>query len=206
MLDRIVELAAGSDYDFRVHANPDDPLTVCFDAWVPYYRLKWAIARAIKPERILEIGIRYGYGARSFLEGYPDAAYTGIDNDSAEYGGVVGAIKYAGSMLAGCGRSVAIHRADSQQLNPFPGGYYDLIHVDGRQDFPGFLSDGLKALKQGRYILMDGIYHTETNQEAARTLVQDHLAEIAWYGVIPRPYGDLLIATLPMPGADQSSA
>ena len=41
--------AAHSTYDFRDNACPADPLRHLFSEWVPYYRLKWAIAHALQP-------------------------------------------------------------------------------------------------------------------------------------------------------------
>src|ERR1039458_4621811 len=50
--------------------------------------------------------------------------------------------------------------ADSQKMSSFPGGSYDLIHIDGQQDGKGTLHDLDLALGQGRYILVDGYFWT----------------------------------------------
>jgi hypothetical protein len=86
----ILELASASEYDFRHTASPGDPLKHLFNDWISHYRLKWAIARALKPQRILEIGVRFGYSAAAFLDACPNAAYLGIDNDSEMSGGQAG--------------------------------------------------------------------------------------------------------------------
>src|SRR3954470_23814078 len=99
MIDRILEYYRTSDYDFRCHANPDDPLSHLFPEWVPYYRLKAAIARIIAPTTILEIGVRYGYSARAFLHGQPTARVTGIDLDVESFGGAKSAFTWAQRIL-----------------------------------------------------------------------------------------------------------
>src|SRR5262245_60296304 len=126
MLDGILELASASDYDFREFACPEDPLRGLFEQWVPYYRLKWAIARALRPRRILEIGVRFGYSARAFLDGAPEAGYLGIDVDADRWGGQRGAIRWAKRIT--CGRSASFVIADSQQLEQLPGFDWDLVH------------------------------------------------------------------------------
>jgi hypothetical protein len=50
MLDRILKFFEAATYDFRETACPSDSMQHLFDEWVPYYRMKWAIARAIQPE------------------------------------------------------------------------------------------------------------------------------------------------------------
>ena len=137
----ILDLAAATDYDFRRSANPEGPLKYLFSEWVPYYRVKWATARALQPKRILEIGVRFGYSAAAFLDACPDAAYLGIDDDSDKSGGQKGAIL-----------------CDSQQFEEFPRGPYDLIHIDGQQDGAGLIADLRKALRQARRILVDGLF------------------------------------------------
>src|ERR1039458_5111316 len=87
--------AAHSTYDFRDSACPADPLRHLFSEWVPYYRLKWAIARALQPATILDIGVRFGYSAFAFLDACPSASYLGIDADCEAYGGSRGAIHWA---------------------------------------------------------------------------------------------------------------
>src|ERR1700693_6175541 len=95
MVNEILDLAAVSTYDFRLTANPDDELKHLFTDWVPYYRLKWAIARVLRPQRILEVGVRYGSSAAAFLNACPECTYLGIDNDSNPFGGHKGAIQWA---------------------------------------------------------------------------------------------------------------
>ena len=160
MLDRIMEITRASDYDFRDTAYPDDPLKDRFEEWVPYYRLKWAIARALQPRRILEVGVRYGYSALAFLNACPSAHYIGIDVDGDTFGGQSGAIKHARQATRGFQAEFLV--ADSQLMYQFPGGVYDLIHLDGQQDEVGWHHDLKLALNRARCILMKIVVPTHS--------------------------------------------
>ena len=50
------------------------------------YKTKYAIAKLVQPHTILEIGVRFGYGAHSFLLGAPEASYVGLDFDEPSWG------------------------------------------------------------------------------------------------------------------------
>jgi 2-polyprenyl-3-methyl-5-hydroxy-6-metoxy-1,4-benzoquinol methylase len=190
-ITNILELAAVSDYDFRRSANPDDPLKHLFSDWVAYYRLKWAIARVLQPQRILEIGVRFGYSAAAFLDACPNATYLGIDVDSEDFGGHKGAIQWARRVTEGSNAEYLI--ADSQKLDELPGGPYDLIHIDGQQDGAGSIRDLLKALPKGRHILFDGYFWTRTNFQHVSEFLYCHRDVIESYVILPGYAGELLI-------------
>jgi 2-polyprenyl-3-methyl-5-hydroxy-6-metoxy-1,4-benzoquinol methylase len=193
MFQEIIDLARQSDYDFRGTACPDDHFAYLFDEWVPYYRSKWAVSRCLQPAKILEIGVRYGYSALAFLNACPTADYIGIDLDSDSYGGAKGAICWAESKLQGYSANLIV--ANSQSLDRFPGGTYDLIHIDGQQDQAGFLHDLELALGQAKHILVDGYFWTQSNFLAASEFLFRNRDLIEFYGVIPGYAGELLIVT-----------
>ncbi len=202
MFREIVELAQSSNYDFRESACPDDRLSYLFEEWVPYYRGKWAIARYLQPARILEIGVRYGYSALAFLNAWPWAAYTGIDLDSDRYGGVKGAIEWARHQAREYEAEFLV--ADSQSFDRFPGGRFDLIHIDGQQDQAGFLHDMEIAMTQAKYILVDGYFWTRDNFLSASEFLFRNKDLIEYYGVIPGYAGDLLIATKELQASEKA--
>lgn len=204
MFREIVELAKQSDYDFRQTACPDDPFQYLFDEWVPYYRGKWAIARCLQPLRILEIGVRYGYSALAFLNACPSAHYVGIDLDSDLYGGSKGAIEWARCQARPYRADFVV--ADSQSFKRFPGGHYDLIHIDGQQDQKGFQHDMEIAMAQARYILVDGYFWTRDNFLSASEFLYRNRELVEFYGVIPGYAGDLLIATREDPTVPREEA
>jgi hypothetical protein len=200
-IDRILRSAALSTYDFRTWAYPDDPLKDRWESWVPYYRLKWAIAGELCPRTILEIGVRYGYSIRAFLAGaFPVVPQVlGVDKDDGSYGGQVGALAWARTQL---GAYATFLHADSQTMPSFPhpshtpDGIYDLVHIDGQQDHVGTVNDGRKALRQARYVLIDGYFWTPENFAGANELLWLDHERIAWTLMIPGYAGELLIRTL----------
>jgi 2-polyprenyl-3-methyl-5-hydroxy-6-metoxy-1,4-benzoquinol methylase len=195
MLEAILQEFHTSAYDFRPIAHPDDPLRDRFSAWVDYYRLKWAIARTLKPQSILEIGVRYGYSAHAFLDAMPASNYLGIDLDCTAAGGVKGAIDWAKQILKPFNADLIV--ADSQAMARFPGDRYDLIHIDGQQDGDSSFHDLQLAIDQGNYILVDGYHWSTENFLAVNDFLRQHRDRIAWYGSIPGYAGELLIKPHP---------
>jgi len=207
MIQEILKLASSAEYDFRLTACTQDPLRHLFDQWVPYYRLKWAVARVLQPQRILEIGVRFGYSAATFLNACPNATYLGIDNDSDTFGGHKGAIQWARHITQEFNAEYLI--ADSQDLTNFPAGPYDLIHLDGQQDGAGFLQDLRKSLKQGKHILVDGYFWTRENFLHVSEFLYRYRDLIESVLIIPGFAGELLItpqAALQIRGVVSSSA
>lgn len=199
MINRILDIYKTCTYDFRAHACSQDPLTDLFDEWVNYYRLKWAIAKALQPASILEIGVRYGYSARAFLEASPKTRYVGLDADLPTFGGHPGALAWAKESLGDF--DIELIKVNSQSLSKFPGDHYDLIHVDGQQDGDGTFYDLNLALNQGRYILVDGYLWTRENFQATNEWLWLNKAAIEWVITIPGYAGEMLIKTSLQPNA-----
>jgi len=191
VLEAILKEYTKCQFDFRDQTCPADSLAHLFDEWLDYYRLKWAIARVIQPKKILEIGVRYGYSAITFKDASPQASYVGIDANLPEYGGEIGAIEWAKKMLPPL--ETTIYEVDSQSLKIFPGGHYDLIHVDGQQDGDGFYADMVKALKQADYILVDGALWTDENALSSISFLKDYKDSIDWSLNFSGYAGELLI-------------
>lgn len=191
MLQDILREYQQSGYDFRLYAYNDDPLKGLFDEWFDYYRLKWAIAKVLQPTSILEIGVRYGYSARAFLEAAPAARYMGLDADLPIFGGHPGALEWAGQSLKDF--DVELLKENTQNLVRLPGDDYDLIHVDGQQDGDGTFHDLNLALNQGRYILIDGYFWTRENFLAANEWLWLNKMAVEWIVTIPGYAGEMLV-------------
>jgi len=191
MIHLIEEVYSKTDFDFRQWANPEDGLSYLFPDWVDYYRLKYSIAKAIAPRSICEIGVRFGYSAITFLSACPHATYLGIDNNSANFGGVLNAVKWAESILHGYQYEIVI--ADSQKLSSLPGGPYDLVHVDGQQDGEGTFHDLELALEKGTWILVDGFFWKELNLQSCSYFMKKYRHLIEYATIIPGYAGELLI-------------
>jgi 2-polyprenyl-3-methyl-5-hydroxy-6-metoxy-1,4-benzoquinol methylase len=193
MIEEILSVAKEATYDFQKTANPDDPLKYLFPEWVSYYRTKWAIAHVLKPKSILEVGVRFGYSALAFLDAVPSARYTGIDIDSALFGGTVGAIEWARNACKQY--QVEFIIGDSTKMERFPGERHDLIHIDGQQDGQGTMHDLVLAAAQGRYILVDGYFWSRQNFLWASEFLFRYRDIIEFYHVLPGYAGELLIKT-----------
>lgn len=195
MLSEIYHNLERCDWDLLDHVYKDDPMAHCFPVWQRIYRLKWAIAAAIMPMSILEIGVRYGYSAFAFLAPAPGAHYLGLDNDGDVSGGVAGSLKWAASQLRKYEKA-SVLKTDTQKLQRLPGDVWDLIHVDGQQDGRSTDHDLSLAVEQARYILIDGYWWSEENYKSISNWLSVNRVKIEWYAVMndaASQYGDVLI-------------
>ncbi|MDA0872079.1 MAG: methyltransferase domain-containing protein [Firmicutes bacterium] len=191
MINHILDISKSSKFDFTDYACPNDPLKRKFADWVHYYRLKFAISKAIKPSTILEIGVRYGYSAYSFLSACPNAKYTGIDNNSDTYGGVKKSIEWAKTNLSNF--NVDFILEDSQQIYELPLFKYDLFHIDGQQDGSGTYKDLELAFHYSEWVLLDGYHWSSQNHLEANEFLLRHKELIEYSINIPSYAGELLI-------------
>jgi 2-polyprenyl-3-methyl-5-hydroxy-6-metoxy-1,4-benzoquinol methylase len=193
MITRILDIYNHNEFDFRKFVNPSDELAYLFNDWMPYYRLKYAICKAIAPHSILEIGVRYGYSAITFLEASPKASYIGIDNNSNTFGGTAGALQWAKKITAG--RKAEFLNIDTQQVDSLPGDIYDFIHIDGQQDGDGTFHDLEMALEKGCYVLVDGYFWSKENMLSSTFFLEKYRKFIEYSLIIPGYAGELLIKT-----------
>ena len=195
MLTEILEAHAECDWNLLDHVNQQDPMEHDFSIWQRTYQLKWAISKALAPDSILEIGVRYGYSAFAFLGATPGCWYLGLDNDGDESGGVRGSLKWAASKLRNYAKA-SVLKTDTQKLDKLPGDVWDLIHVDGKQTGASTNHDMSLALNQARYILIDGYWWTDVNFDAINDWLMLNKKDIEWHIVINDAgsvYGDVLI-------------
>lgn len=127
-----------------------------YDQYKGYYKVKYDIAKRFNPKTILEIGVRAGYSAYSFLSACPTARYTGIDAENKTHGGQGGPwMWYAQELLEKF--DAKFKQADSQKLDKIDG-TYDFIHIDGDHTTAGLLHDleiCWPAMNNGGVILVD---------------------------------------------------
>jgi len=193
MIDRILHSYQQTDFDIRNYTNPKDKLSYLFSEWVPYYRMKYAICKEINPHSILEVGVRYGYSAITFLKASENATYLGIDSNSDSFGGDRGAIDWAKKITSGYSADFMI--ADTQKMQEFPGDYYDLIHIDGQQDGDGTFHDMELALPKAGWILVDGYFWSNENMISSTYFLRKYNKYFEYATIIPSYAGDLLIKT-----------
>jgi 2-polyprenyl-3-methyl-5-hydroxy-6-metoxy-1,4-benzoquinol methylase len=191
MINKILSNYDICHYDFKKFSNPNDDFSYLFDEWESYYRMKYAICKALEPKTILEIGVRYGYSAITFLSAIPDAQYLGIDNDTDTFGGSKGAIQWAEKITKNYNAKFFI--ANTQDMTDLPEGYYDLIHIDGQQDGDGTMHDLELALPRAKWILVDGFFWSKENMLSATYFLEKYKQFVEYTIIIPSYAGDLLI-------------
>jgi hypothetical protein len=144
------------------------------------YAEKHALALLLRPVKVLEIGVRYGYSAAAFLAAGAET-YLGIDADAGGHGGVPGAAAWAVASLRRHfpAARVEVRVLDTRDVNtlpdPFPGGRWDLIHVDGDHTEAGCLHDlELAWAARPNFILVDDVAHLPEVGRAVKTFLGRH--------------------------------
>lgn len=193
MLDELISIYNSIDYDFRDYSFPDDELSYLFSEWVDYYRMKYAIAKLIQPESILEIGVRYGYSAITFLKASENARYLGIENDSGTLAGDKRGIHWAKRITKNYISDFL--SADIQLIKTLPGDFYDLIHIDVQYDGDRIFHALELALEKGRWILIDGYFSSNENLLSATHFLNKYRDFIEFTLTIPSCAGGLIIKT-----------
>ena len=154
----------------------------CFETleWHQHYRGLHDIAKALRPESILEIGVRYGYSAHALLLGAElKARYLGVDCDDGALNGMgEPTLEWAQTMLI---RTVpglnmpAFIKTNTQtkdllQLVPW---HFDLVHVDADHSYHGCLRDLRAAWARcSGTILVDDYDTIAAVHDAVDTLVK----------------------------------
>lgn len=197
MIDRILSTLRECNWDFDSVAYDGDHMRDMFPEWRRIYRLKWAIAKCLRPDNILEIGVRYGYSAGAFLAARPRSRYLGFDNNGDVSGGVAGSVRIARHLLARYDNAT-VEIIDTQKAGVLPinDQVWDLVHIDGDQR-PGAMGHDLSLVcEYARHILVDGYTWTAENNREINDWIYQNRKMIQWFGVITDPaisYGDVLI-------------
>lgn len=193
MFEEILTNYLKTSFDFRKYTCREDELSYLFEEWIDYYKMKYAIAKALQPKSILEIGVRYGYSAIAFLEASENGTYLGIDNNSNTFGGKEGAIDWAKKITEDFDAEFLL--ADTQSMTSFPGEFYDLIHIDGQQDGDGTFHDLELALEKGKWILVDGYFWSNENLLSSTHFIKKYKDFIECAIILPSYAGELLLKT-----------
>lgn len=108
------------------------------------YKAKYAIAKLVQPKSILEVGVRFGYSARSFLMAAPKASYVGLDYDERSWGPYAGVPRqWAQSVLQGLypQNAIATYHVNTQTGLIPALERADLVHIDADHSFDGAMND-----------------------------------------------------------------
>lgn len=163
--------------------------------WYDYYKMKNYYAEIGKAQSILEIGVRLGYSAYSFLSSPNCYSYLGIDIQKPIDGGMdfetfdwvkEKVFSKFSNIQAG------LIKMDSQ-IDVWPDIKFDFIHVDGLHTYDGTYNDLNKAWEHlcdnGLLVLDDYIFIHEVRRAGRKFCKENHIPIILG----PSKRGDLLI-------------
>lgn len=169
-----------------------------FDLYQKLYSEKYNIVNGLKINSILEIGVRAGYSAYTFLQAFPDAKYIGLDPHNGTHGGKGGDNyvyeKWAKYILEGY--NFELHRIDTQtetDLSRF--GKFDFIHVDGDHTPEGVYHDldlCFKILTEGGSILIDDYTYINDVKIGVDKWIRKNIDRVEWE-FIDTVRGDIMI-------------
>ena len=165
-----------------------------------YYFEKYMICRHFAPAEIAEIGVRWGYSAFSFLCAAPEAAYTGFDIVTGEFGGAkTDTFAYVNLMLKQNfpDARIELRHCDTRQLKEL-GGYFDFIHVDGNHRENHCLHDiemAMTACRPGGCVLIDDYTAIAGVKRAVDGYVKKNAGVIKRYHVMPSLTGEFIMVS-----------
>jgi len=162
-----------------------------------YYKIKYSICKEQNPKHIVEIGVRAGYSAWTFLQACPRAKYIGFDANNGTHGGQGGQdgsfFEWAKKILSGY--NFELIELDTQRINNLNIGNVDFFHVDGDHSIRGVQHDldlAIETLNDSGIILVDDITYINT----VRTGVQNWLSQHSTTTVskfVPSLRGEMII-------------
>lgn len=142
------------------------------------YVAKALISQWIKPDSVLEIGVRAGYSAVAMRYGHAFSVYLGVDADNGCWGGEVGFCEHAGKLLKEMsGLQWEIHIGDSHLLETVhhDGQPFDLAHVDGDHSLDGAIQDIELCLRSGvKFIAVDDFDFIADVRVAVVKMINEH--------------------------------
>jgi len=129
-----------------LHPQDTHPWDFRTPAFYEEYRVKYAIAKLIQPHSILEVGVRFGYAARSFLFAMPEASYIGLDFDEPSWGDFAGLPRvWAETRLHARypHNDIRTFHFDTQKdsLTPLGLELIDMVHIDADHSYGGTTRD-----------------------------------------------------------------
>ncbi len=194
-----IQLPIPASFDWPAlvsHWVKDDPFRPDGAGVEGYYATKAAIAAWLEPDNVTEIGVRAGYSALAFYQGYRFRSFYGYDSDRGEWGGVKGYARAADRLLYTLGVHYCLTLQDTQRLVSLiePVNGIDLAHVDGDHSYQGAYHDVRLCLNAGaRYVVVDDYTYVNAVKVGADDVVRDRGLQTV---LVPDPLGrgNLIIA------------
>ena len=160
-----------------------------------YTRWKHVIGEFLAPKVIVEIGVRAGWAAFSFMKTNPDAEYHGFDLNEGTEGGIIGFTDFCIEKMEECGYNHNIrNNFDSQQCFDMPVKEADLYHVDGDHSFAGALHDleiCYRAMGPDSFIIVDDVDYIALVTQATNEFLSRHSDLDSLF--VPTTRGDMIM-------------
>jgi hypothetical protein len=161
-----------------------------------HYAFYTQIVEELKPRSILEIGVRAGYSAYAMLRAAPDAHYVGYDLNEGTFGGEVGYLDHARTMLRENfpRANVSVMIGDSQKSASMSR-RYDLIHVDGAHLHYEVIHDLELCAPYADHVLVDDVGFISTVSSGVEEYLEKHPGLPGWFFPTWRGGGVALLDT-----------
>jgi predicted O-methyltransferase YrrM len=178
---------------------PEDPTAdkKRIEQYKEYYKVKYAICKEQNPKKIVEIGVRAGYSAWTFMQSCPESKYIGLDANNGTHGGQGGTdkkfMKWARNILKDY--NAEIREVDTQKETELDFVDVDFFHVDGDHTTKGVYHDlnlAFKTLSKGGMILVDDIDYIKEVKQGVTSWLKDNKDKIR-YEFRPSLRGECLI-------------
>jgi len=172
------------DFDEKIIC-PEDPsaTTERIRQYKEYYKIKYKLCKDQNPKVIVEIGVRAGYSAWTFLQACPNAKYIGLDANNGTHGGQGGQdgkfIRWAAKILDGY--DIELRELDTQKINDLGISDIDFFHVDGDHTVKGVRYDldlAFKSISDTGLIVVDDISYIDTVRHGVFTWIDKMANEI----------------------------
>lgn len=155
-----------------------------------YYQRKYDICKKQNPKTIIEIGVRAGYSALSFLQACPEASFIGIDLETWKDG--VHFTNWARELLKDF--DFEIWKMNTQHLTSINKENIDFFHIDGAHSTVGVMHDldlCFEKLSSKGLILLDDMIMINVNR-GIKEWIELHEEEINYEYVVSLT-GEMLI-------------
>lgn len=149
---------------------PKDPTATKkrIEEYKGYYKIKYDICKKQNPKKIVEIGVRAGYSAWTFLQACPEAKYIGIDANNGTHGGAGGEdgryFEWTRNILSKY--NFELIELDTQLVDIIVNIQdVDFFHVDGDHTTQGVQHDldlAFNSINDSGLILIDDITYLDT--------------------------------------------
>jgi hypothetical protein len=156
-----------------------------------YYEIKYAIAKFLQPQSILEIGVRFGYSLATFIMA-SDAIKTVVGWDNCCYHPMSNEIAADNLKKLPKKFDLQLHAVEAETAPALPGAF-DLVHVDGPHYMPWTLHLLNLCKGKARAIIVDDYFNCPDDADAAKRFCAENPALIRETVVLDSDRGECLL-------------